>query len=118
MLKLAAALAIAATAAGATREMPVGTPTGPAKSCIDLSRIRESRVRNDQVIDFVMNDRKVYRNTLPYACSGLGFEEKFSYATSLDQLCSTDTITVLTSSPGPSGPSCGLGNFQPVALAH
>lgn len=118
---IAAALAFAAFAApGVARDrsdIPAATPTGKAESCIPLSQIRETRVHGDRTIDFIVNGRKVYRNTLPYACPSLGFEEAFSYETSLSQLCSTDIITVLYSSPNLSrGASCGLGEFQPVTL--
>ena len=89
-------------------------PAGKPESCIPLSQIRETRVRDDQTIDFYMSGRKVYRNRLPNSCPRLGFEEKFAYKTSLSELCSVDIITVLTS-PGISrGASCGLGPFQPV----
>lgn len=96
---------------------PAATPAGKALSCIPLRQIRNTRVYGDNVIDFHMNNRKVYRNTLPYACNGLGFEERFSYKTSLSQLCSTDIITVLRTPPSVQGPSCGLGQFQPVTIA-
>jgi len=92
-------------------------PAGPAVDCVQLRSIRETRVRSDQVIDFYMNGGKVYRNTLPNSCPSLGFEERFSYATSLSQLCSVDIITVLRSPPMMQGASCGLGKFQPVSGA-
>ena len=100
--------------------VPAATPAGEARSCIRITGIRESRVRSDQVIDFMMRGREVYRVTLPQDCPQLGFEERFSYATSLSQLCSQDIITVLTTA-GPGlqrGASCGLAPFQPVTLAR
>ena len=42
-----------------------------------------------------MRGGKVYRNTLPNSCPRLGFEEAFSYSTSINQLCSTEIIYVL-----------------------
>ena len=97
---------------------PIATETGKPVSCINLSQIRESKVRNDQVIDFRTSGKKWYRNKLPNSCPSLGFEERFSYKTSLSQLCSTDIITVLQSYGGGlgRGPSCGLGQFQPVEI--
>ena len=45
----------------------------------------------------------------------LGFEQAFSYRTSITQLCSVDIITVIDrGAPGIAGPSCGLGQFQEV----
>ena len=120
MRMILTALAIAAVAApGSTRDrdqIPEATPAGKPENCIRTISIRETHVRSDSVIDFDMGGGKVYRNTLPYACSGLGFEEKFLYKTSIGQLCSVDTITVLHDGPGGQGPTCGLGVFQPVTL--
>ncbi|WP_375427314.1 hypothetical protein [uncultured Sphingomonas sp.] len=114
-------LATAATSGGAAQrrgDIPVATPVGEARSCIPLRSIRETRVRSNQVIDFVMTGRQVYRVTLSQPCPQLGFEERFSYSTSLSQLCAQDIITVLTLTGGPTrGASCGLAPFQPVRLA-
>ena len=93
--------------------------TGKAVDCIPLPSIRSTDVRDDRTIDFVLNGNKVYRNILPNKCPSLGFEKRFSYRTSLSQLCSVDVITVLYSA-GPGlqpGASCGLGKFQPMAKA-
>lgn len=100
-------------------ELPAATETGKPVSCIAIRSIQESRVRNDNVIDFRVSNKKWYRNTLPYSCPSLGFEEAFSYSTSLSQLCSVDIITVLRNTGGrlDRGPSCGLGKFQPVEIA-
>jgi hypothetical protein len=119
-ISCAAALALAATASLAdarTREIPVATPNGKAQSCMRLSDIRETRVRDDQTIDFYSRGGKVYRNVLPNRCPQLGFEERFTYQTSLPQLCSTDIITVLQGPGANRGASCGLGEFQPVTIA-
>lgn len=89
---------------------------GTAENCIPLSRIRNTRVHDDRTIDFHMNGGQVYRNTLPHGCSGLGFEEAFSYRTSLSSLCSTDIITVVRTGGSLNGPSCGLGSFEPIEL--
>ena len=104
----------------AADRIPAATPVGAPRSCIPLQAIRQTQVRSDRVIDFLMRGREVYRVTLPQGCPQLGFEERFSYATSLSQLCSNDIITVLTSA-GPGlgrGASCGLAPFQPVTLAR
>lgn len=96
--------------------VPAATNAGEAVSCIPINQIRNTRVHGDKVIDFHMNGNRVYRNVLPYACNSLGFQEQFSYETSLSQLCSTDTITVLHSPPMVKGATCGLGQFQPITI--
>ena len=111
-----AALLATGAASAKKPEIPVGTPDGEAVSCIPLNQIRNTRVRSDKVIDFYMTGNRVYRNELPYECNSLGFEERFLYKTSLSQLCSTDTITVLHTPPAVQGPTCGLGKFQPIKL--
>ncbi|MBK6706557.1 MAG: hypothetical protein IPG54_03370 [Sphingomonadales bacterium] len=91
-------------------------PVGEAISCVTLSQVRSSKVIDDRTIDFKMSNGKVYRNTLPHSCPGLASEERFSHHTSLNQLCSVDTIRVLQSfgSGLHEGAGCGLGKFQPM----
>ena len=90
--------------------------TAKTRSCLDLIRIRESKVRDDRTIDFIMTGGEIYRSRLPYNCPQLGFERAFSYSTSLSQLCSTDIITVIRQGGGPlRGASCGLGPFVQIS---
>ena len=100
------------------RDVPVpeATPNGEPVTCLSLTSIRQVQVRSDQVIDFRVG-RKTYRNTLPYRCPGLGFERRYRHETRTNDICSHDTITVLTGSAMP-GATCGLGTFQPVTLAN
>jgi hypothetical protein len=104
--------------ASSRHTVPEARETGKPESCIQLHNIQETRVRNDKVIDFRVSGNKWYRNTLPYECPSLGFEERFLHETSLNQLCSVDIITVLHNYGGGinRGASCGLGQFQPVEL--
>ena len=89
--------------------------TGPSVSCLPLRSIRSTSVIDDRTIDFRTGGRKVYRNTLPFSCPQLGYQQAFSYATSQSQLCSVDIITVLVQgSPNMQGASCGLGRFTPL----
>jgi hypothetical protein len=119
---LTASLIVSGSAVAAKKDrnlVPEARSTGEPVSCLSLTRIRESKVRSDKIIDFKTNGNKWYRNELPHSCPSLKFEERFSYATSLNQLCSVDFITVLQSYGGTlgRGASCGLGKFQPVELA-
>ena len=114
---IALALLAPLTIGAARDSVPEATPVGEPVSCIPIRSIGQSLVRSDRVIDFEVQGHKVYRNTLPNDCPGLGFEERFSYTTSLSSLCSNDIITVLYTSPVSRGASCGLGQFQPVTLA-
>jgi len=108
--------ALAMTAPAAARDVPVATPTGAPVNCVRLNQVRQTHVRSDQVIDFALAGKRMFRNTLPSACPSLGFEERFAYSVSTGELCSVDTITVLQSTGG-RGATCGLGQFQPVSLA-
>lgn len=88
--------------------------TGKSVDCIQPINIRSTHVRDDQTIDFIMNNGKTYRNVLPYSCPSLGFEQRFSYKLSTSQLCSVDIIHVLQNFGGTlsEGAGCGLGKFQ------
>ena len=113
---LLAGLALAGPGAARDSSIPEATPVGTPQGCITRHRIAQSLVRSDSVIDFVMIDRKVYRVTLPQACPGLGFQERFGYTLSIDQLCSSDIITVLYQDPVGPGARCALTPFQQVTL--
>ena len=118
-MRYASILLVALVAAAPARDrVPEATPTGKPLSCVPLQRLRESRVRDDRTIDFVTSGRQGYRVVLPDACPQLGFEKRFTYATSLSELCSSDIITVLQEPGLMRGASCGLAPFQPVTFAH
>ena len=117
-----AAIGVVAGCSGPTRAdladqraLAEARPIGPRENCVAIRNIDYTRVRSDRVIDFYMKGGRVYRNDLGGRCPQLGFEERFTYSTSLDRLCSADIITVLT--PAGRGASCGLGAFQPIATA-
>src|SRR3712207_6759318 len=116
LLLAASTLLLAAGCSGPTpsdladqRALAEARPIGPAEDCVTIRQIDYTRVRDDSRIDFYMRGGRVYRNRLDNSCPQLGFEERFSYSTSLARLCSLDIITVLT--PNGRGASCGLGEF-------
>lgn len=111
-------LALAQEEAQKKPKVPPAEITGKPVSCINLSQIRNTVVRDDRTIDFIMSGGRVYRNELPNQCGSLGFDRAFSYSTSLTQLCNVDIITVLQNVGGGlmPGASCGLGEFTPVKL--
>lgn len=125
LVSMAAVAALAGCAAPERTTTPAApAPATPvpqaaaAQDCVELAQIRESRVIDDQTIDFIMRDGRVLRNSLPNRCPQLGFEKAFSYSTSLSRLCSVDIITVVIQGGGPvRGASCGLGKFVPQAPA-
>jgi hypothetical protein len=98
------------------RALAEARPAGEPVSCIPIAQISHTRVLDERTIDFHMHGGRSFRNQLPHACPGLGFERSFSYRTSLDRLCSTDLIRV--NHPQGMGATCGLGQFQPIETAH
>ena len=88
-----------------------------AERCINVSRIKETHIVDDNNVLFYMRGNEVYLNELRWACRGLKRERQFSYSVRANRLCGTDTITVLQgfgSSLSPSN-SCGLGQFVPIS---
>ena len=124
-LGLCAMLALGGCAAQAQQEgaagearaaaTPAGRVVGEPVNCIQTSRIRNTTVHSDEIIDFEMLGGPTYRVTLPNRCPSLGFEERFAYQTTIGQLCSTDIIHVLYSD-GTRGAGCGLSQFLPIEL--
>lgn len=123
-MALAAALAACTyqsrEATGRAKAIPAARVSGADQSCIPLAQIRETRVRDGRTIDFLSGSRTGWRNVLPTECPSLAYEEAFTYATSLSQLCSTDIIYPLQHWGGQlqRGPGCGLGSFTPIELTR
>jgi hypothetical protein len=82
-------------------------------NCITIRNIRSTSVIDDRTIHFIMNGRdRMFRNELPFACTGLGFSRSFAHNSRTSQLCRVDTITVIQG--GSRGMTCALGPFQPM----
>lgn len=114
---LCGTLALSAIPATGRDKIEQVREVGKPVSCISITRIRSTDVVDDQTIDFEMAGGKTYRNTMPYSCPSLKFEDRFSYRLSGSQLCHVDTIRVLNNWGGgqlQEGTGCGLGKFQQV----
>ncbi len=112
-------LAVLGGCAGSTEGEPRSqqgwVPDGEPVNCINTRQIRSTHVIDDRTIHFFMTNRRMYRNELPFACSGLGFQRAFKHNSRMSQLCSVNSITVVQ--PGMrsgTGVSCPLGRFQPM----
>jgi len=108
--------------AAASDNRPVPRPAaqviGAAQRCIQLSQIRETKIRDDWTIDFVTGGGQAWRNALTHRCAGLRADNAITYETSLSQLCNTDIVYVLRTAPNlQRGAACSLGEFVPVKLA-
>ena len=84
--------------------------------CVSLTRIARTEVIDDRHIAFYLRGGDILVNRLPRECRSLARENRFSYRTSTGQLCSIDSITVLSNFGGglSRGASCGLGRFIPA----
>ena len=113
---LAALTGGASAGISAKKEPAPVRAVGEPVNCVSLHNIRSTNVVDASTIDFKMNGGKTYRNSLPYSCPGLKFEDRFSYRTSTSQLCNVDIVRVLHDYGGQlsEGVGCGLGKFQPV----
>ena len=116
---LAGGLALSGLAIAAAKEKKPDVPIrniGEPVSCVSIRQIQSTKVIDDKNIDFKMNGGKILRNTLPYSCPGLNFEDAFTYRLSGSQLCHVDTIRVLERRGGnlEEGAGCGLGKFQRI----
>lgn len=112
-----AALTVGATAGMSAKKEPAPVrAVGEPVNCVSLTQIRSTKIVDDSTIDFKMAGGKTYRNSLPHSCPSLKSEDRFSYRTSLSQLCNVDIVRVLHSYGGQlqEGVGCGLGKFQPV----
>lgn len=116
LLTAALIAALAGTAAQAQAPAPAEAPAAKTTDCLDLNRIDRTEIIDNKTIVFHMNGRTKWRNDLAYSCPQLKFEDRFLFKTSINRICSVDTITVLSTIGGGfmQGPSCGLGTFTQI----
>ncbi|WP_243445866.1 DUF6491 family protein [Polymorphobacter arshaanensis] len=115
MLATSLLLAAPALAQSTPRSQQLWTPDGAPVNCISLQSIRSTHVVDDRTINFVISNNRMFTNTLPRACAGLGMNRAFSHNSRTTQLCAVNSITVVQRGANRmAGPSCGLGQFQPM----
>ena len=83
---------------------------GEREMCLDVVRIKETRILDDQTILFETVGGAIYISRLPARCSGLRIAGAFSYGTAISKLCKQDIIAVVESGSG-LGSRCGMGEF-------
>ena len=85
-------------------------------NCINIKRMRNTKVVDDLRILFYMRGGSDYVNILPRQCRGLSREGRFSYRVSANTLCKQDSIRILRygATGFEEGNSCRLGSFHEV----
>ncbi len=85
-------------------------------NCINIKRMRNTKVVDDLRILFYMRGGSDYVNILPRQCRGLSREGRFSYRVSANTLCKQDLIRILRygATGLEEGKSCRLGSFHEV----
>lgn len=86
------------------------------RSCISVTRIRNTRVVDDRNVLFYLRGSQIYHNILPRQCHGLSREGRFSFHVPTGNLCQLDSIRVLYSAGLglEEGISCQLGYFHKI----
>jgi len=83
---------------------------GEREMCLDVFRIKESLVLDDQCIIFETYEGRFYVNRLPVRCPGLRIGNGFAYETHYDKFCKQEIIEVLEYGSAVKSP-CALGEF-------
>ena len=121
---IASLLGIAATAGPAAareltereRRLLEGKVTGPAINCIRRRDIEDITPAGDRVLIYRMRNGPDYRVDLPQSCPILAPSRAITTRSSVESLCSTETITISQPANNIVYGSCQLGRFQPYEL--
>ncbi|MGW8370381.1 MAG: hypothetical protein ACWGPN_17095 [Gammaproteobacteria bacterium] len=89
---------------------------GTGVMCVDLRRIDNTVVVDDQNILFYLRGDHIYRNQLRNPVPGLDRDQPFMYRTVTGQLCRNDSVTVLEQLGFGymAGATGTLGEFVPI----
>ena len=85
---------------GATGARAEGENVGDRQQCIRTSAIDGTPVIDNRTILVKMKGKGLKRIDLANECSGLKIQGGFSYSTSTNDLCISNTLSVLTSGAG------------------
>jgi len=85
--------------------------TGEMEKCVTHSRIRHTRVVDDNHIIFELSGGNYYLNTLPRKCHSLGFHQGIKYTVRGSTVCYREMFSVLDGS-SVMGPMCNFGQFE------
>lgn len=85
--------------------------TGEKRRCLTHSRIRYTRVVDDNNIIFEITPSSYYLNTLPRRCNSLGFHEAIKLTVRGGTVCARETFEVLDNSVT-MGHLCSFGEFE------
>ena len=88
--------------------------TGDVVTCLPLTQVRDSDPVDDNAILFELRNGDMYLNELRGQCIGLMRNDRYSYKTTQNQICSGDILTVANPVGTPVG-SCGLGAFEALS---
>lgn len=86
------------------------------EDCVIASRIRSTKIVDDETILFYLGGNRVYQNVLADECPRLKANGRFAYEIHSSRLCFVDTITVLDrfGDSFSRGFTCRLGKFLPI----
>jgi hypothetical protein len=107
-IKVGAVIAAASFISACTSpDQAAGAPASIKNSCINPTEISKQTIVSDQEIRFELRNGEVWVNRLPRACSGLKFQQGFSWEVTGTLVCSNQQrITVKDE-----GTPCLLGEF-------
>ena len=107
---LGATIYLAMFSAGVRAESQSEQYLGEREMCLEVVRIKESVILDDQTILFEMLGGAFYLSRLPVECPGLKIAGGFGYETHLDKFCKQETIQVIGSGSSV-GNTCMMGEF-------
>ena len=106
LLGVLASVCLAACSSSAPADAPAGA-SSISNACIRPTDIAKQDIISDQEIRFTLRNGEIWSNKLQHACSGLKFEQGFSWEVTGNLVCSNmQTIHVQNA-----GTPCQLGAF-------
>ena len=92
-----------------------------SERCLNTTSYRRVEVLDNRRLAFHGRGDRVWLNQLRMPCVGLRSDHTLSFELRSNQVCAMDTFRGLTMSfggPMPMGPSCFLGEFEPITKAQ
>lgn len=88
---------------------------GDVTRCIDMKRVRSSKILDRQHVAFRSSNRRIYLVKLIPPCRSLDYDDVLSISSNSNRLCRLDSINTIDRASGIPGVPCQIDSFRQIS---
>jgi len=88
---------------------------GDVSRCIDMKRVRSTKILDRQHVAFRSSNRRIYLVKLIPPCRSLDYDDVLSISSNSNRLCRLDSINTIDRASGIPGVPCQIDSFRQIS---